>query len=197
MKLQFTPIADDELARRLAALERHKSAAVERGLDYLSASYKPVRDAMDTAEGVGIRTAVDLSIAANIAEKVATAKATAEAVCDLEKAAREAPGLVRMIAQRLPASERPKGSRKPPARYRVMLEDGSTLVESTDHPLADGAAVLSAVHGLPDHAPVALRHAGQCYDRWGPMKLGAAAAYGIKRLADRTRLRELGKSEAA
>ena len=113
-------------------------------------------------------------------------KVAADAVADLYSAGQTASTpLVRMIAHVLPDTGK-RGS-----RYRVTLEDGTPLVDSTTHPLADGAAVLWMLHGLPDFAPVSLRRAGMAYDRHGPMKLKAAAAHGIKRLEDRTRLREM------
>ncbi|TDQ60280.1 hypothetical protein [Phaeovulum veldkampii] len=70
-------------------------------------------------------------------------------------------------------------------------------MDNTTHPLADGAAVLWMLHGLADFTPISLRFAGMVYDRHGPLKLKAAAAHGIKRLEDRTRLRDLKGAKAA
>lgn len=94
-----------------------------------------------------------------------------------------------MIAH--PLSDTGKGRVRRDARYRVTLENGDTLVDSTTHPLADGSAVLWLLHGLDDFTPVSLRCAGMAYDRHGPMRLEAAAAHRIMRLRNRTRLREM------
>lgn len=191
MNLKFPTISDAEVARRVDNLRRHRDAAADAALVILSASHNPMLDAMGTEAEVTARAVVDALTAAEVAEKVYTAKIAADAVVDLYSAATEppTPPLVRMVAYPLPDTG--KGRGRGDARYRVTLENGETLVDSTTHPLADGAAVLWLVHGLHDFAPISLRYAGMVYDRHGPMRLEAAAAHGVKRLRDRTRLREM------
>ena len=195
MKLQFAPITDAEVARRLDNYRRHRDAAADAALVSLSSSYNPMLDAMGTEAEVTARAIVDALTAAELAEKVYTAKIASDAVVDLYAAAAEPPPppAVRIIAHRIPwPDQKARPSRAGLSlKWRCLTEEGVLLVESTDHPLADSAAVLSILHGLPDHTPVTLRHADKGYDSFGPMKLAAAAAHGIKRLEDRTRLREM------
>ena len=191
MKLQFAAaVSEAEIDRRLANLRRYSAQAADAVLAEMTDAYNPLADAMGTDAEVTARAVVDMVSAAMKAEKIVTAKVAADAVADLYSAGQTASTpLVRMIAYALPdrKGQHPaKGT-----RYRVTLEDGTPLVDHTTHPLADGAAVLWMLHGLPDFAPVSLRFAGMVYDRHGPLKLKAAAAHGIKRLEDRTRLRDM------
>jgi hypothetical protein len=155
-------------------------------------AHAPLADAMGTDAEVTARAVVDMVSAALKAEKIVVAKVAADAVADLHKAATDKPlPLARIIAHRIPwptHRERPNRAGLS-LRWRCETEEGVLLVESTDHPLADSAAVLSILHGLPDNTPVTLRHADKGYDSYRPMKLGVAAAHGIKRLEDRTMLR--------
>lgn len=191
MNLKFPTISDAEVARRVDNLRRHRDAAADAALVILSASHNPMLDAMGTEAEVTARAVVDALTAAEVAEKVYTAKIAADAVVDLYSAATEppTPPAVRIIAHPLPDTG--KGRGRGDARYRVTLENGDTLVDSTTHPLADGSAVLWLLHGLDDFTPVSLRYVGMVYDRHGPIKLEAAAAHGVKRLRNRTRLREM------
>ena len=195
MNLKFPTISDAEVARRVDNLCRHRDAAADAALVILSASHNPMLDAMGTEAEVTARAVVDALTAAEVAEKVYTAKIAADAVVDLYSAATEppTPPAVRLIAHRIPwPAQKARPSRAGLSlKWRCLTEEGVLLVESTDHPLADSAAVLSILHGLPDCTPVTLRHADRGYDSFGPMKLAAAAAHGIKRLEDRTRLREM------
>lgn len=195
MKLQLTPITDAEVERRVANLRRHRDAATDAFLVSLSAAHNPMLDAMGTDAEVTARAVVDALTAVDVAEKVYAAKVAADAVVDLYNAATltPPPPVVRLVAHELPATDKGRGRRD--TRYRVTL-DGETLVDSTTHPLADGAAVLWLLHGLDDLTPVSLRYAGMLYDRHGPMRLEAAAAHGVKRLRDRTRLREMRQDAA-
>lgn len=187
MKLQFSLVSQSEINRRLANLRSYTEQATDAVIADMVDGHNPMTDAMGTDAEVAARAVVDMVSAAVKAEKIVVAKVAADAVADLHRAAiaPPLPPLVRMIAHALPDT----GQRG--TRYRVTLESGEMLVERTTHPLADGAAVLWMLHELPDSAPVSLRYAGMGYDRHGPLTLKAAAAHGIKRLEDRTRLREL------
>lgn len=197
MKLKFPTISDAEVDRRLENLRRYKMAAADAALSDLIEGHRPYADAMATEAEMTARAVVDLVCAARKADKVATAKIAANAVADLYSAGQTASTpLVRMIAYALPDTGKGGRARRE-ARYRVTMEDGTPLVDNTTHPLADGAAVLWMLHGLADFTPVSLRFAGMVYDRHGPLKLKAAAAHGIKRLEDRTRLRDLKGAKAA
>ncbi len=137
---------------------------------------------------------------ANNAEKLFTAKVVSNAVFDLLQAAHSAPKpLVRIMAQLLPWPDHKKRPSRSglTLKWRCLTEEGVVLVESTDHPLTDSAAVLSVVHGMAHDTMVTLRHTDKGYDSFRPMKLAAAAAHGIKRLVDRTRLAKLQKDKAA
>ena len=190
MNLKFPTISDAEVARRVDNLRRHRDSAADAALVSLATSHNPMLDAMGTEAEVTARAVVDALTAADVAARVYTAKVAADAVVDLYAAATlpPPPPAVRMIAHELPDDGKGRGRRD--TRYRVTL-DGETLVDSTTHPLADGAAVLWLLYGLDDLTPVSLRYAGMVYDRHGPMKLEAAAAHVVKRLRDRTRLREM------
>lgn len=200
MKLQLTPITDAEVERRVANLRRHRDAAADAALVILSTSHNPMLDAMGTEAEVTARAVVDALTAVDVAEKVYTAKVAADAVVDLYNAASEPPPppLVRIIAHRIPWPDQKTRPNRAglTLKWRCSTEEGVLLVDSTDHPLADSAAVLSILHGLPDDTPVCVRHADKGYDSFGPMKLSAAAAHGIKRLEDRTRLREMRQDAA-
>ena len=195
MKLQFTAsISEAEIDRRLANLRRYSAQAADAVLAEMTDAHNPLADAMGTDAEVTARAVVDMVSAAMKAEKIVTAKVAADAVADLHKAATTKPlPLTRIIAHRIPwpiQMDRPNRAGLS-LRWRCLTEEGVCLVESTDHPLADSAAVLSILHGLPDETPVTLRHADKGYDSYRPMKLGTAAAHGIKRLEDRTRLRDM------
>lgn len=195
MKLKFPSISDAEVDRRLANLRRYSEEAAFAAISDLVEAYDPISDAMGTEAEVTARAVVEMVQAASKAEKIVTAKIAADAVADLYSAGQTASmPLVRMIAHPLPDRKGQHPAKGP--RYRVTLEDGTQLVDNTTHPLADGAAVLWMLHGLPDFAPISLRFAGMVYDRHGPLKVKAAAAHGIKRLEDRTRLREVKEAQA-
>lgn len=194
MKLNFAQITDTEVERRLANLRRIRDQAAFTSLADMIGAHEPLADAMGTDAEVVARAVVDMVSAARKAERIVTAKVAADAVADLYSAATDKPlPLARIIAHRIPwPSLRERPSRAGLSlRWRCLTEEGVLLVESTDHPLADSAAVLSILHGLPDDTPVTLRHADKGYDSYRPMKLRVAAAHGIKRLEDRTRLRDL------
>lgn len=192
MKLKFTSaVSQSEIDRRLANLRSYTEQATDAAIADMVDGHNPMTDAMGTDAEVAARAVVDMVSAAVKAEKIVVAKVAADAVADLYSAGQTASEpLVRMIAYALPDTGNRTRARRD-ARYRVTMEDGTPLVDNTTHPLADGAAVLWMLHGLPDYAPVSLRFAGMVYDRHGPLKLKAAAAHGIKRLEDRTRLRDL------
>lgn len=197
MKLKFPSVSDAEIERRLENLRRYKMAAADAALSDLIEGHRPYADAMATEAEMTARAVVDLVCAARKADKVATAKIAANAIADLYSAGQTASTpLVRMIAYAVPDTGKGGRARRE-ARYRVTMEDGTPLVDNTTHPLADGAAVLWMLHGLADFTPVSLRFAGMVFDRHGPLKLKAAAAHWIKRLEDRTRLRDLNGAKAA
>lgn len=191
MKLKLSSsLSDAEVARRLANLRRFRDEATFAAVADMVEGHNVFADAMGTESEVTARAVVDMVSAASKAERIVIAKVTAEAIADLHTAKTQPPlHPVRMIADRLPDSGG-RGHGRKEVRFRVTSEDGTPLVKSTTHPFADGAAVLWMVHGLPDATPVSLRFTGMVYDRHGPMRLDAAAAHGVKRLEDRTRLRE-------
>lgn len=194
MKLKFSPVSEAEIDRRLANLRRYSDQAADAVLAEMIGAHNPMTDAMGTDAEVAARAVVDMVSAASKAEKIVVAKVAADAVADLHKAA-TVPSLplARIIAHCIPWPDQKTRPNRAglSLRWRCLTEEGVLLVESTDHPLADSAAVLSILHGLPDDTPVTLRHADKGYDSYRPMKLGVAAAHGIKRLEDRTRLRDL------
>lgn len=106
---------------------------------------------------------------------------------------------IRIIAMRLPWPDLKTQPNRASLRlrWRCFTEEGTLLVSETDHPLADGAASL-LLNGLalPD-AQITMRHHGKTYDSFGPMKLEAAAALGIKRHLSRLRLQQLAARKQA
>jgi hypothetical protein len=110
----------------------------------------------------------------------------------INMAATEAP-IVRIIAVPVPwpsLKEQPNRASLR-MRWRCFTEEGVLLVSDTTHPLADGAAALLLNGQAPPSAKVTLRHSGKAYDSFGPMRLEAAAAQGIRRIFSRGRLERL------
>ncbi len=129
----------------------------------------------------------------------------AKAVADLftatagTNAAEPAPAkVVRIIARRIDWQDRMSRPDRSgmSRRWECSTEGGELLVSATGHPLADAAAVLLTKHNLPDDTPVTLRHSDKGYDSFRPMKLAIAAAPGIRRMEERSRLKLLSESKA-
>lgn len=74
MKLTFTAISDDEVARRIAVLRRYSNQAADAAIADLEAAHNPIADAMGTDAEVSARAVVDMVCAAYKAEKIVTAK---------------------------------------------------------------------------------------------------------------------------
>ncbi|TGD45052.1 hypothetical protein EEB11_00235 [Pseudotabrizicola sediminis] len=192
MKLKFTSVPQSEIDRRIENLRSYTAKAADAVIADMVDAHNPITDAMGTDAEVTARAVVDMVSAAMKAEKIVASKVAADAVADLYSAATDKPlPLARIIAHRIP---RPTHNDRPGrvgsfCKWRCETEEGVVLVASTDYPLADSAAVLLILHGLPDNTPVTLRHSDKGHDHYRPMKLGTAAAHGIKRLEDRTMLR--------
>lgn len=130
------------------------------------------------------------------------AKAVADlfaAVSEAEAGAEAEAGVVRIIAQRINWKDHKAHPDRSgmSLRWKCSTEDGELLVSATGHPLADAAAVLLTKHNLPEDTLVTLRHEDKGYDIFRPMKLSTAAAHGIRRMEERSRLKLLSKSKAS
>jgi hypothetical protein len=199
MTMKFTTITDAEVERRLDNLRSYQAQVAASALAEVTEAHNPMIDAMGTDAEVAARAVADLHTIAAKAEKAVTARAVSTAVDDYHRAWIEtASPPTRIIAHRIPWPDQKTRPNRAglSLRWRCSTEEGVLLVESTDHPLADSAAVLSLSHGLPDDHPITLRHEGKGYDSFGPMRLGAAAAHGFKRIKDRARLRDMREAKS-
>lgn len=174
MQQKLSPMSQNELDRRLANLDRVLNENRRTTFEHRHHRATRVQDAFDTPEGVAKKAAADRANAEQVAEQAYQAKVAAQAAADLYAAWLHSAPVVKLIAK---PAVRPS---KPPC-YMVTTEDSQILVPATDHPLADGAATLLALHGLPEETPLALYHEGKGYPAFGPMKLGTAAACGLQR----------------
>jgi hypothetical protein len=180
MQLQISMLPTTDLDRRLANLEWYRVQAADAALQVIQARDNPLRDALATPDEVEANAIADLVAAAAVGERVYLNRVKEEAVADLYAAA---------VAYRAPTANVVKLIAKAPTKptprpcYMVTTEAGELLVLVTDRPLADGSAALMVAQGLPEDTLIALYYEGKGYPSHGPMKLGAAAAFGLQRQA--------------